>query len=200
MNMPWLQKSSVAIGVLMGIAATAVVVALPDVNWQSIAAPVDTRPLTIRHDGRGDGRFGAPRSGGRRHVGVDLVAPLGSPVRAIQRGVVIQVGAHRGLGNFVEVEHRKQLHSLYSHLDEVQVVLGQRVRQGQVIGTVGKTGNAKSPEITPHLHFEVLRQTKPFDPRTLGLRAVDSGPLVAQSPDLAAAQNNAPEAPDAGGE
>jgi murein DD-endopeptidase MepM/ murein hydrolase activator NlpD len=98
-------------------------------------------------------------------------------VRAIRSGRVVQVGLHRGLGRFVELEHREQLHSLYAHLREVSVEPGTRVRQGEVIGTVGKTGNARHLWITPHVHLEVLQEGKPIDPQTLGLQVVDPSTL-----------------------
>ena len=164
------------VGVVLGAGLTAAASQLPWINWQPIAPPIDARPLMIRHDAKGSGRFEAPRSGGRAHRGIDLRAELGSPVRALRSGVVLQIGQHRGLGRFVELEHANQLHSLYAHLDQIRVVPGARVRQGAIIGTVGKTGNARSPLVTPHLHVEVTREGRPLDPQTLGLRVVDSEP------------------------
>ena len=150
-------------------AATWAALEAPYLNWQAIAPPVDVRPLLIRHDAKGDGRFAAPRSGHRQHRGVDLAAELGSPVRTIRSGMVTRVGLHHGLGRFVEVAHRRDLHSLYAHLNEVDVRVGERVRQGERIGTVGKTGNARHPWIAPHVHLEVVRDGEPIDPQTLGL-------------------------------
>ena len=152
---------------------------LPYVNWRSAAAPIDTRPLVLRRDAKGDGAFLAGRSGRRLHRGVDLVAEIGSPVRAIRSGSVAQVGMHRGLGRFIEMEHDRSWRSLYAHLSEASVQVGQRVRQGQAIGTVGKTGNARHLWILPHLHVEVLRQGVPVDPRVLGLQIVE--PVSADS-------------------
>ena len=143
-------------------------------DWKSIAAPLETSPMLIREDAKGSGHFGAPRNGERRHKGLDLVAPVGSPVRAIRGGLVIATGAHRGLGRYLILEHRGGMRSLYAHLEDVKVGVGGRIRQGQVIATVGKTGNAKSSVITPHLHLEVARDGKLLDPETLGLALVDS--------------------------
>ena len=167
------KPASFWIGVMTGCALTGAAIELPYVNWQAITSPVDARPLIVRYDAKGDGRFLAPRSGHRRHRGIDLVAPLNSPVRAIRSGQVVQVGLHRGLGRFVELEHRGHLRSLYAHLNDVSVDVGARVRQGAIIGTVGKTGNARSHWITPHVHLEVLRDDEPIDPQTLGLRVFD---------------------------
>ena len=145
---------------------------LPYVNWSTVAPPIDERPIVIRHDAKGDGRFLSPRSGGRHHRGIDLVAPLDSPVRAIRSGRVIEIGTHRGLGQFVELEHQDRLHSLYAHLNTVTVDVGKRVHQGEMIGTVGKTGNAHHRWITPHLHLEIVKDEELVNPETLGLRAI----------------------------
>jgi murein DD-endopeptidase MepM/ murein hydrolase activator NlpD len=158
--------------VLLGVALIALAYKLPYVNWRRVAAPVDSRPLMIRQDAKGDGRFAAARSGGRSHRGIDVEAPLNSPVRAIRSGTVIEAGTHRGLGHFVVVEHGRDLCSLYAHLNRLEVRQGQRVRQGHVLGAVGKTGNARHPWIAPHVHLEVLRGDQPIDPKTLGLAVV----------------------------
>ena len=135
----------------------------------------------MRQDAKGDGRFGAPRSGHRRHRGIDLLAPLNAPVRSIRSCTVLQVGTHRGMGRFVEIAHGRSLTSLYAHLASTTVEKGDRVIQGQPIGTVGKTGNARSRLISPHLHFEVARHGEVFDPSTLGLRAIASVPETEQA-------------------
>lgn len=162
-------------GIALGCGLTVLGFELPYLNWHPVAPPVDERPLVIRQDAKGDGRFLAPRRGRRQHRGIDLVAALNSPVRAIRSGMVVQVGFHRGLGRFVELDHRHALHSLYAHLNEVAVEPGARVRQGGVIGTVGKTGNARHPWIVPHVHLEVWRDGEPIDPQRLGLLVVTSG-------------------------
>ncbi|MBI4341817.1 MAG: M23 family metallopeptidase [Candidatus Omnitrophica bacterium] len=161
-------------GVLVGLLLTAAAVEAPYVNWRSVAPPIDADQLLVRQDAKGDGRFGAPRSGRRSHRGIDLVAPLDSPVRAIRSGTVTRVGTHRGLGRFVELSHRRDLTSLYAHLATTTVTQGQRVTQGQAIGTVGKTGNARHPWISAHLHLEVTRRGEVIDPATVGLRVLAS--------------------------
>ena len=156
-----------------GCRRTLGVLELPYVNWKAVAAPVDAQPLTIREDAKGDGRFLSLRSGGRVHRGIDVTASIGSPVRAIRSGTVIQVGLHRGLGRYVELEHAGSLHSLYAHLQDVSIEPGTRVKQGDLIGTVGKTGNARHRWITPHLHLEVLKGGVPINPTTLGLQVLE---------------------------
>ncbi len=168
-----LRAPSFWLGLALGGMAVVVALWLPYVNWRRVVDPVATASLVIRHDAKGDGQFGAPRSGNRRHRGVDLSAPLNTPVRAIRSGTVVEAGTHRGLGRFVQVKHQNKLRSLYAHLNEVTVQPGERVRQGEQIGTVGKTGNAKHPSVTPHLHLEVSKNGKSFDPQALGLRIVE---------------------------
>lgn len=163
-------------GVIIGCGVALVVREIPYLNWRPVVPPIEAQTLVIRHDAKGDGRYLAPRSGGRRHRGVDLTAPLDSSVRAIRSGRVSEVGMHRGLGRFVEVEHAGGLQSLYAHLATAAVSAGQRVRQGQVIGAVGKTGNARHRWITSHLHLEVLRHGTPVDPATMGLAFVERTP------------------------
>lgn len=142
-------------------------------NWHPIVAPIDLQPLVLRQDARGDGRFQAPRSGHRTHRGIDLAAAVGTPVRTVRSGTVVKVGHHRGLGHYVELKHRGKVRSLYAHLQKAVVEPGARVRQGAIIGTVGKSGNAKHPWITPHLHLEILRDGTPVDPQRLGLKIVN---------------------------
>jgi murein DD-endopeptidase MepM/ murein hydrolase activator NlpD len=145
----------------------------PYVNWRPAAAPLDVAPMLIRHDAKGDGRFLSPRSGNRQHRGVDIAAPLDAPVRAIRSGRVATAAIHRGLGKYVVVDHGGSLTSLYAHLNTMTVREGQRVRQGEQLGTVGKTGNARHRWITPHLHLEVLAEGRPMDPASYGLQIAD---------------------------
>lgn len=142
---------------------------VPYINWHPIVDPLDHTPMVIRQDAKGDGRFGAPRSGHRTHQGLDLEAPMGSAIRAIRSGVVEEVGQHRGMGLYVRLQHDGGLESLYAHLETIAVTIGERVRQGQGIGTVGKTGNARSRLIKPHLHLQIFRDGMPIDPAVLGL-------------------------------
>lgn len=191
-----LREPALWIGFIAGAAAVFVLLEEPFINWRQAAAPVDERPLVIRQDAKGDGRFGTRRSGSRRHRGIDLEAPLNSPVRAIRSGIVVQVGNHRGLGRYVELDHKAELHSLYAHLNDVSVEPGARVRQGQVLGTVGKTGNAKHPWITPHVHLEIVKDKIAIDPALIGLRVADVRALAV--PDSAAPAQEPSDA--AGGE
>lgn len=123
------------------------------------------QPLTIRQDPYGSGLFGARRSGGRKHQGVDWAAPLGTSVLAAKSGLA-RIGTLRnGMGRYVRVEHPDGSVTLYGHLREIGIRDRQRVRRGQPLGTVGKSGNARRKLIRSHLHFEVWNESGvPVDP------------------------------------
>jgi peptidoglycan LD-endopeptidase LytH len=111
--------------------------------------------------------WGAPRSGGRRHQGVDIFAPRGTPVRSTTAGLVLRVGTLPLGGQVVVVlGPARQVH-YYAHLDRFGAFqAGDAVRQGDVIGYVGDTGNAKG---TPfHLHYGVYAGVRgALNPRPL---------------------------------
>ncbi|HVT61006.1 MAG TPA: M23 family metallopeptidase [Thermoanaerobaculia bacterium] len=114
-------------------------------------------------------RFGIQRSAFTRdvssHAGIDLAAPLGSPIYAPADGVVRFAGAcplSRSaawwrLGNLVIVEHGDRFVTIAGHCAEIRVKVGQRVRQGEVVATVGSSGWSTSPQ----LHYEVRRRAGP---------------------------------------
>lgn len=96
--------------------------------------------------------WGFPRSGGRSHQGVDIFAPRGTPLYAVADGTVARLsnGALGGLGLHLVDDAGDRYY--YAHLDTIAVARGQRVRAGDVVGTVGNTGNART---TPaHLHWQ----------------------------------------------
>ncbi len=98
--------------------------------------------------------WGAPRSGGRTHQGVDLLAARGRPVRAIFAGELFRVGRGGLGGNYIWLRTPWGDEFYYAHLDAFApgVRSGVEVEQGDRIGSVGTTGN--SPPNIPHLHFE----------------------------------------------
>lgn len=87
------------------------------------------------------------------HSGVDLAAPIGSPVLAVGNGTIAFAGSQGIYGNLVVINHAEGLQTRYAQLQRVQVKVGQRVSRGQPIGTVGTSGRPSSNE--SHLHFEV---------------------------------------------
>ena len=97
----------------------------------------------------------------KMHVGVDFAASVGTPVRATADGVVKSlVSSKRGYGNTVIIEHGNGYQTIYAHLDEMRVRVGQRVTLGTIVGTVGNTGMS----MAPHLHYEVHLRDEPVDP------------------------------------
>jgi murein DD-endopeptidase MepM/ murein hydrolase activator NlpD len=128
----------------------------------------------------GKGRLGRPLSGrltspfGTRfdpyyhvwqlHAGVDLAAPIGTPILAAADGRVSRAGWYGGYGNSTCIDHGRadgqRLSTCYGHQSKLLVSPGQRVRAGQVIGLVGSTGASTGP----HLHFEVRLGGRPVDP------------------------------------
>ena len=87
----------------------------------------------------------------RAHRGVDYAAPTGTPIRSAGDGKVVFGGWKSGYGNFVMIQHNKEISTAYGHLSRfANVKNGERVRQGQTIGYVGMTGLATGP----HLHYE----------------------------------------------
>jgi len=94
------------------------------------------------------------------HEGVDLPAPVGTPVVAVAPGRVLEVGRRGGYGLEVVVEHDGGWRTRYAHLSSTQVSPGERIARGDRLGSVGSTGRSTGP----HLHFEALRDGKIVDP------------------------------------
>ena len=98
---------------------------------------------------------------GRAHQGIDLAAPVGTPVYAAREGVVLYADdVVRGYGKMVVISHAGDLLTAYAHTSVLLVRKGDRVRKGQIIARVGQTGHATAP----HLHFEVREGQVPRDP------------------------------------
>jgi murein DD-endopeptidase MepM/ murein hydrolase activator NlpD len=87
------------------------------------------------------------------HSGVDLVASVGTPVSAIAPGVVVFAKEQGTYGKVVIINHNGGYQSRYAQLDNIKVTLGQSVKKGDILGTVGTTGQPTSTQ--PHLHFEI---------------------------------------------
>jgi murein DD-endopeptidase MepM/ murein hydrolase activator NlpD len=99
--------------------------------------------------------------GRRFHQGVDLRAPIGTPVEAASDGEVVYVGSKiRGYGRMVVLRHRDGYHTVYAHHSKNRVRLNQKVKAGQVIALSGRSGHASGP----HLHFELRRGARSIDP------------------------------------
>jgi len=98
---------------------------------------------------------------GRPHKGIDLGAPNGTPVFAVLDGTVVYSGLQGNYGNVVVLEHPDYVMTVYAHSEKNLVVVGESIKQGQIIATVGSTGNATAP----HVHFEYRIKGKAINPR-----------------------------------
>jgi murein DD-endopeptidase MepM/ murein hydrolase activator NlpD len=131
-------------------------------------------PVRGPHGARGPvGEFGAGRNGGRTHIGFDVTARCGTPLAAVRSGTVVKRAFDPRLdGNFVAIrglgERRRYQ---YSHMVRPSPFhRGDEVHPGDIVGHIGRTGNAGS---TPcHLHFEIHLHGRPIDPEPQ-LRAWD---------------------------
>jgi murein DD-endopeptidase MepM/ murein hydrolase activator NlpD len=94
------------------------------------------------------------------HHGIDIDGDLGDRVNTTANGTVVSAGWNSGYGNCVVIKHVSGYETLYGHLSKINVKQGQRVRSGQSIGLVGSTGHSTGD----HLHYEIHREGKEFDP------------------------------------
>lgn len=128
-------------------------------QWQT-----NTRPSVWPVEGRLMSSFGArtdPFSGeGAIHTGVDLSAPMGTPVVTAADGIVVHADWMNGYGRLIIIDHGNGLQTYYGHLSRFLVVPGQEVRRGDVIARSGATGRVTSP----HLHYEVRMRGTPVNP------------------------------------
>jgi murein DD-endopeptidase MepM/ murein hydrolase activator NlpD len=128
-------------------------------QWQTHVRPslwpVEGR-LMSPYGGRTD-----PFSGeGAIHTGVDLAAPMGTPVHAAADGIVVYSEWRSGYGRLVIVDHGSGYQTYYGHLSHFDVVEGQEVRRGDIIAKSGASGRVTSP----HLHYEVRMRGTPVNP------------------------------------
>jgi len=139
---------------------------------------------TIRFE---TGRFDWPVTGkiisgfgirkGRRHDGVDIKAESGTPIHAAADGVVVFEGKMRGYGNVIIIRHKDHFFTVYAHNSKNLASRDQKVSQGEVIGYIGKTGNAT----TPHLHFEIREGEMARNPLYLMSPPSGEGMVVAKA-------------------
>lgn len=139
------------------------------------------KPLIAGRVTSGFGLRVHPLLGGlRMHSGIDLAAPMGSPIIATDGGTVSTAGWQGGYGLAVTIDHANGLRTRYGHMSRISVAPGQSVRQGQVIGLVGSTGRSTGP----HLHYEVLFRGQTINPATLLMapapKAAKAGPASAR--------------------
>ena len=113
------------------------------------------------------------------HAGLDFAAPVGTPIFAAAGGVVTGAEYQAEYGNTVTIDHGSRLSTLYAHAKRIDVKLGDIVRKGQQIASVGTTGRSTGP----HLHFEVHVNGAPQNPaRFLAAQGNDS-PFATPAPE-----------------
>lgn len=95
------------------------------------------------------------------HKGIDIATRHGAPVVSPASGTVTYVGYHNGLGKMIKIDHGYGIGTLYGHLSKYNIKRGSRVDRGDVIGYVGNTGLSTGP----HLHYEVIVNRVPVNPR-----------------------------------
>lgn len=97
----------------------------------------------------------------KMHEGIDFAAPSGTEIQATGNGKIVKIENKRsGYGRSVLIDHGFGYQSLYAHMKEIKVRVGQKVTKGQVIGSIGSTGTSTAP----HCHYEVRLHGKPVNP------------------------------------
>ncbi|GAF27404.1 membrane proteins related to metalloendopeptidases [Moorella thermoacetica Y72] len=122
------------------------------VKWPTPGISTITSPFGPRVD--------PVRGGSSFHTGVDIAAPMGTPVHAAADGVVAVAGWMGNFGNAVYIQHAGDMVTIYAHLSQIAVQRGQQVKAGEVIAYSGSTGKSTGP----HLHFEVRLHGQPVNP------------------------------------
>lgn len=127
-------------------------VSIPSIN------PVEVMRFSSQYGYRTD-----PFQGRRKnHKGLDISGPIGSPIYATADGIIGRAQWVSGYGKYVEIEHGNAIQTRYGHLSAMNVVSGQRVRQGEIIGFMGSTGRSTGS----HLHYEVRIAGEPVNPNS----------------------------------
>ncbi len=128
-----------------------------------IPAVIPVREIDVKYISSYFGYRSDPIYGIRKfHKGIDFSASIGTDVIATGDGVVTDV--HKvsmgGYGKYVEINHGFSYSTLYAHMNSIYVVKGQKVKRGQIIGSVGNTGKSSGP----HLHYEVHKDGEAINP------------------------------------
>jgi murein DD-endopeptidase MepM/ murein hydrolase activator NlpD len=128
-------------------------------QWQT-----NVRPSLWPLDGHIVSAFGTrtdPFSGeGAIHTGIDLSAHVGTPVRATADGLVAFASWGGQYGRLVVIDHGNGMHTYYAHLSQLDVIAGQEIRRGEIVGRSGSSGHSTGP----HLHYEVRMGGTPINP------------------------------------
>jgi murein DD-endopeptidase MepM/ murein hydrolase activator NlpD len=151
-------------------------VSIPSIN------PVEVMRFSSQFGYRTD-----PFQGRRKnHKGLDIPGPIGTPIYATADGIIGRAQWVSGYGKYVEVEHGNAIQTRYGHLSAMNVVSGQRVKQGEIIGFMGSTGRSTGS----HLHYEVRIAGEPVNPNSF-LAPVPAAAPVTNSSNILIASKDA---------
>lgn len=99
------------------------------------------------------------------HHGIDMAAIKGTTVKSVGAGTIVEASFQTGYGNTVVIQHNEAVKTRYAHLHTIRAYVGQKVKQGAIVGTVGETGFIrKKSKDGSHLHFEVYERGKRINP------------------------------------
>lgn len=133
-----------------------------DIAVQPLERPAPPAEPEVRWESPADGQIssGFGIRWGAMHKGIDIANEIGTPVRAAATGTVIDSGPIGGYGLWIRIAHEDDVVSLYGHIDETYVEVGQPVQAGEVIAAMGDRGQSTGP----HLHFQIEISGRPVDP------------------------------------
>ena len=150
-------------------------VSIPSIN------PVELMRFSSHYGYRTD-----PFQGRRKnHKGLDIPGPVGTPIFATADGTIGRAQWVSGYGKYIEVEHGNAIQTRYGHLSAMNVVSGQRVKQGDIIGFMGSTGRSTGS----HLHYEVRIAGEPVNPMSFLAPITQPAPVTNQSNSLIASKD-----------
>ncbi|MFE6924106.1 M23 family metallopeptidase [Nocardia sp. NPDC057663] len=139
-------------------------------DWMGQRAPVVPGVMVPGSTPSGGG-FSLPAKGaftsgfgsrwGTMHRGIDIAAPIGSPIYAVADGTVVEAGPAQGFGLWVRIRHDDGTISIYGHMYDFFVSQGERVPAGMQIARIGNRGDSTGP----HLHFEIVQNGQHVDPQ-----------------------------------
>lgn len=128
--------------------------AMPEISGIKLATKPITGTITSRYGERSSLRSST-------HTGLDIAATTGTPIQVVADGTVTSASYNGSYGNLVKVDHGNGVETWYAHTSKMYVTVGQTVTAGEVIATVGSTGNSTGP----HLHFEIRMNGEHVNPQ-----------------------------------
>lgn len=133
---------------------------------ENLLKNIQSIPMGLPHIGRLSSDFGVrgnPMSGrgSEFHSGLDLAGKIGDPIKVTANGIITYASVRGGYGNCIIVKHSHGYETLYGHLSEINVKVGQKVKSGDIIGKLGNTGRSTGP----HVHYEIIHNNIKVNPK-----------------------------------